>query len=240
MAPLRGRRSDGRADDGRGGRHPRLMSGGCSRTSDPATLRHSGRFGLRIEIYPTLSRAVSGPNSAPETQKLIETVIDLKSLMYNSHSNSIRSMTPALLLAVAIAVPASADYPNLATVAATDSVATLANPGYLAAAGSFLGNINGSAWELTALGEVFGAYSQEPWVYQGKSDDLDFGPFTGNPETTQGILTFATPQTGLFVLGLKGGTRTVGICSMGVRTASSRSILTLWESRRATGIRVPS
>ena len=125
--------------------------------------------------------------------------------MYNSHSNSIRSMTPALLLAVAIAVPASADYPNLATVAATDSVATLANPGYLAAAGSFLGNINGSAWELTALGEVFGAYSQEPWVYQGKSDDLDFGPFTGNPETTQGILTFATPQTGLFVLGLKGG-----------------------------------
>lgn len=65
--------------------------------------------------------------------------------------------------------------------------------------GSFVGNINGSANELTDLGTLFTG----TWTYSGKSDDATGGPFTGNPSGTSGTLTFDSPISGTFVIGLK-------------------------------------
>jgi PEP-CTERM motif len=67
--------------------------------------------------------------------------------------------------------------------------------------GSFLGNINGSAEELTGLTGFFGG----TWTYEGKSDDTANGPFTDNPTSTSGTLTFDSPISGVFVIGLKAG-----------------------------------
>lgn len=72
-----------------------------------------------------------------------------------------------------------------------------------ACVGSFSGNLNGQASELTLLASSFG---YAPWSYRGKSDDSGFGPFTGNPTvSTNGTLTFDTAPTGIFAIGLKAG-----------------------------------
>ncbi|MEO8310205.1 MAG: PEP-CTERM sorting domain-containing protein [Caldimonas sp.] len=67
-------------------------------------------------------------------------------------------------------------------------------------AGSFVGNINGNASEITFLNTEFGS----TFTFAGKSDDAGNGPFTGNPEVSLGgTLTFDSPISGLFVIGLK-------------------------------------
>jgi hypothetical protein len=80
---------------------------------------------------------------------------------------------------------------------------TVTSPSYLNCAGSFVGNLTGAAAELTALTGSFGG----TWAYAGKSDDLNFGPFTGNPDTNAGTLTFDAAVYGQFVLGLKAATQ---------------------------------
>ena len=66
--------------------------------------------------------------------------------------------------------------------------------------GSFKGNINGSASELDKLA----ARWHETFIYAGKSDDADAGPFTRSPSGKQGVtLTFDHVLIGDFVIGLK-------------------------------------
>jgi hypothetical protein len=66
--------------------------------------------------------------------------------------------------------------------------------------GSFSGNINGAGAEITFLDATWGA----SFTYLGKSDDPGSGPFTGNPAvTTNGTLTFDSPISGEFIIGLK-------------------------------------
>jgi hypothetical protein len=67
-------------------------------------------------------------------------------------------------------------------------------------AGSFVGNINGSASETTFLNTEFGS----TFTYVGKSDDAGNGPFTSNPAVNMGgTLTFDSAISGMFVIGLK-------------------------------------
>ena len=68
--------------------------------------------------------------------------------------------------------------------------------------GSFSGNINGNVSETTFLDTTWGALAGGSFDYLGKSDDPGNGPFTGNPSATSGTLTFDTPITGWFVIGL--------------------------------------
>lgn len=87
----------------------------------------------------------------------------------------------------------------VAVAQAEDCNDTTTSPGYLSCAGSFSGNINGNASELTDLAGLFGG----TWSYGGKSDDAGHGPFVSNPGGPSGTLTFDTPVTGTFVIGLK-------------------------------------
>jgi hypothetical protein len=94
------------------------------------------------------------------------------------------------LLSAALSAPA---------VHAEDCTATTTNPGYVSCAGSFTGNLNGSASEMLALATDFGG----SWTYAGKSDDAGSGPFTSNPASPGGTLTFDDTLYGEFVIGLK-------------------------------------
>jgi PEP-CTERM motif len=100
----------------------------------------------------------------------------------------------AAVFVVLSAVPAlvSAQACSAATV-------MTASTGYVSCAGSFTGNLNGSAGELTQLSTLFGG----AWTYAGKSDDAGNGPFTGNFATSSGTLTFDSPVFGIFVIGIK-------------------------------------
>ena len=70
--------------------------------------------------------------------------------------------------------------------------------------GSFSGNINGNASETTFLNTTWSALAGGSFSFLGKSDDASNGPFTGDPDTaTLGTLTFDSPITGWFVIGLK-------------------------------------
>ncbi len=73
--------------------------------------------------------------------------------------------------------------------------------GYIKCAGPFGGNINGSASELTQLTSSFGGV----WTWKGKSDDANAGPFAVGPNTSTGSgnISFDTPQTGFYVVGIK-------------------------------------
>jgi hypothetical protein len=79
---------------------------------------------------------------------------------------------------------------------------TTTTPAYIACVGSFTGNINGSASELTDLSTAFGGV----WTYSGKSDDAGSGPFSTSPTGGTGTLTFDTAQFGVFAIGLKAAT----------------------------------
>jgi hypothetical protein len=69
--------------------------------------------------------------------------------------------------------------------------------------GAFVGNINGSVAETDYLASQWGGV----WSYMAKSDDGGNGPFTSNPQvSTNGTLTFDTPISGMFVIGLKAAT----------------------------------
>ena len=70
-------------------------------------------------------------------------------------------------------------------------------------AGSFVGNINGSASETTFLNSRFGG----TFTYAGASDGPNNGPFISNPQvSTSGTLTFDSPIVGNFVIGIKAAT----------------------------------
>ncbi|UUX96330.1 PEP-CTERM sorting domain-containing protein [Aquabacterium sp. J223] len=103
-----------------------------------------------------------------------------------------------LLAHAALAVLATASLPALAVDCNETTWTALAASD---CRGSFSGNINGSAGELTYLASQWGS----TWSFLGKSDDAGtFGPFTGNPTVgTNGTLTFDTPITGTFVIALK-------------------------------------
>ena len=75
--------------------------------------------------------------------------------------------------------------------------------GYLSCQGSFTGNINGSAGELTQLATLFGG----TWTWSGKSDDAGNGPFAAGPSGTSGTFTFDALITGRFVVGIKAADR---------------------------------
>ncbi|WP_145445515.1 PEP-CTERM sorting domain-containing protein [Mucisphaera calidilacus] len=68
------------------------------------------------------------------------------------------------------------------------------------AAGPFSGNDNGSLTDAF-LNSTFG--TNYDWTWQGKSDDGGFGPFTSNPDTTNGTLTLDDAISGPFILSLK-------------------------------------
>ncbi len=100
---------------------------------------------------------------------------------------------PLAALAAGIAFATAAAAENCADTTFT----TLASS---ACAGSFVGNINGSASEITFLNSRFGG----TFSYVGSSDGANNGPFTSNPTvSTGGTLTFDSPILGTFVLGIK-------------------------------------
>jgi len=97
----------------------------------------------------------------------------------------------ALVAGLAIATTAAAENCADTTFTALSSTACR---------GSFVGNINGSAPEITYLNAQFGG----SFSYIGASDGVNNGPFTSNPTVSMGgTLTFDSPLLGQFVLGIK-------------------------------------
>ena len=71
--------------------------------------------------------------------------------------------------------------------------------------GAFVGTLSGSAAETAALGSHFGG----AWSYLGKRSDAGNGPFSTHPLSAfGGVLTFDTPASGDFVLGLEAAGQT--------------------------------
>jgi hypothetical protein len=81
------------------------------------------------------------------------------------------------------------------------------DPDALACSGAWQGNITPQLADVeTQLATDFAAFvgAGADFTLVGKSDDANSGPFVANAENaTSGTLTFDTPITGLFVLGLK-------------------------------------
>lgn len=99
-----------------------------------------------------------------------------------------------LLVSTIVAAPAFAENCADTTFAALSSTSCR---------GSFLGNINGSAAEITYLNSAFGG----SFTFGGSSGDVGNGPFTSNPTVANnGTLTFNSPISGAFVIGLKAAT----------------------------------
>jgi opacity protein-like surface antigen len=108
----------------------------------------------------------------------------------------LKSIAAAAVLAL-VSLGASA---TAAAVVCADSTATTGNAGYISCQGPTLGNIAPGRTNTA----TFSGYGTFDLV--GKSDDAGFGPFASNPAgATSGTLSFDTPQTGFFVLGIKGG-----------------------------------
>ena len=115
------------------------------------------------------------------------------------------------------AAPAQAAYTT--TIDCSDSSVTRGNPGYSNCSGpvgpdpvtNLGGLLTGSQSELDALTNTFGVDpavgTTIPFKYLGKSNDLpDNGPFTSNPGTPSGVLTFDPTISMLgtfFVLGFE-------------------------------------
>jgi hypothetical protein len=74
--------------------------------------------------------------------------------------------------------------------------------GALGCRGAYVGN---DANQQADVLQVIQADAGVPYVWLGKSDDANNGPFTSNPGGTSGMLTFDSPITGFFVLSLKAG-----------------------------------
>ena len=65
--------------------------------------------------------------------------------------------------------------------------------------GSRPGELTGAPAELALLASTWG----EDFVFAGRSDEPDFGPFASNPQVAfNGQLSFDATQTGTFVIGL--------------------------------------
>ena len=117
--------------------------------------------------------------------------------------NAMKKYVGLALASVALFAPkvARADPPIGACASALTMVSF---PGYVDCKGAFSGNINGSASELTAL-NAFGGPWAGTWTWDGSSDDVGHGPFTSDPPTigATGTLTFDSPFSGKFVVGIK-------------------------------------
>ena len=102
----------------------------------------------------------------------------------------------AALLALVASASSAATQPVLTEVCSHTTLSILPTP---ACVGSFQGSLTGSAAELALLSSTWG----DTWVSKGRSDEPDFGPFTGNPGVAfNGTLGFDVPTSGHFVLGL--------------------------------------
>jgi opacity protein-like surface antigen len=105
-----------------------------------------------------------------------------------------------LLAAAATLALASVGASATAAVQCSNSTATTGNAGYISCQGPTAGNI-APGQTNTATFSGYGMFN-----LVGKSDDAGFGPFASNPGgVTYGTLSFDTPQTGFFVVGIKGG-----------------------------------
>ena len=114
-------------------------------------------------------------------------------------------LSAALLASVAPSAQAQIPAPsNPACTAWSSAEIYAANPllagSYVGCAGAFAENVNSTTWDSYLQGLFPGLGS-----YAGKSDDANGGPFTSNPSGTSGTLTFDSPITGMFGVGLKAG-----------------------------------
>lgn len=104
----------------------------------------------------------------------------------------------AALLALAGPIWAASP-PAAAEVCSHTTLSILPPP---ACIGSFMGGLDGSADELALLKATWGL----DFEYLGRSDAVDHGPFSDNPQVAfNGSLPFDEPQSGQFVLGLVSG-----------------------------------
>ena len=78
-------------------------------------------------------------------------------------------------------------------------------PDAIACSGVWAGNDSEQMADVLAQAQTdFGSFVVgATWSLAGKSDDADFGPFTGNPDGSTGTLTFDTAMTGFFAISLK-------------------------------------
>lgn len=105
--------------------------------------------------------------------------------------------TAAAVLAGLAASSALAAAPPAAAEVCSDTTLSILPPP--ACMGSFVGGLDGSGDEL---GLLKAAWSMD-FVYLGRSDEADFGPFAANPQVAfNGSLAFDQPHSGQFVLGL--------------------------------------
>ena len=126
--------------------------------------------------------------------------------------SSIAIATAAVAFATpTFAFPAASE--GCSAGALTATFTNLSTASYSDCWGAWVGNLNPSSAAavsaLIALAPAAGDHNGDfglALTYQGKSDDGGNGPFTSNPGTTSGTLTFDTAQKGLFVLGLKAAT----------------------------------
>ena len=112
-----------------------------------------------------------------------------------------RTLLSAAVAASAMAFGASAN--AALTPTSPDCVLSVLDPAYAECGGSFAGNNSNQETDVLA-------YISSTWGLNvtslGQSDEaVGFGPFTSDPKTTTGTLTFDTPMDGPFVLSLKAG-----------------------------------
>ena len=109
-----------------------------------------------------------------------------------------------LLASAIVAAPAlAAPVPSPAENCTDTTFSSLAST---SCSGSFNGNLNGSASEISYLNSFYAGSA--PFTFGGTSNDAGNGPFTSNPTvSTNGTLTFDSAISGSFVIGLKAATR---------------------------------
>jgi len=109
-----------------------------------------------------------------------------------------KSITKALLVSAFLA---TTSLPALAEDCTNTNWTVLADTD---CRGALSGNINGSDSETSFLDAAWGGLAGGSFDYLGKTDDAGAGPFASNPgSVTSGTLTFDSPMTGWFVIGLK-------------------------------------
>lgn len=142
------------------------------------------------------------------------------------------------LLSIAAATALSAvSFSASAALTMTSPLCTVSilDPAYTACGGSFAGNDSNQQADVMAfISSNFGLTTTN----LGQSDTAGtFGPFTSNPMTATGMLTFDTPQDGAFVLSLKAGDQFSLFYYNGVGPAiSTISYTTLGVNVNANGI----
>lgn len=116
--------------------------------------------------------------------------------------NAILSTSVAVgtLLAGTILSPLSAHAALVSAGSPTCSVTNL-TVNATSCSGAWQGNQNNQLTDVLAqLGTLSGLSG---WGLVGHSDTANNGPFTGNPQVTNGTLTFDAPQSGPFAIALK-------------------------------------